>query len=119
MKIINLATRPALITAAILLIPLIGNMTVDDWNWPWTAFVLFGAMLLSAGVAYELAGKRAKAGVFIGFVCGVIIAAGVIAILRYLNPDEDIAGIVIIAFLLFGFLFAFFGYLIQQRLYKK
>jgi drug/metabolite transporter (DMT)-like permease len=108
--------RPVLVTAGILLIPLLGNLYVDGWDWPWTAFAFFGVVLLVAGLAYELAGRYAKAGVTIGFACGLIVAVGVIAMLRIMNPDEDVAGIVIITFLLSGLLFAFIGYLIQKRL---
>jgi drug/metabolite transporter (DMT)-like permease len=113
MKII---VRPVLVTTGILLIPLLGNIYVDGWNWPWTAFAFFGVILLVAGLAYELAGRHAKAGVAIGFACGLIVAVGVIAMLRFMNPDEDVAGVVIITFLLSGLLFAFIGYLIQKRL---
>jgi hypothetical protein len=36
-----------------------------------------------------------------------------------MNPDEDLAGIVIITFLLSGFLFAFIGYLLQKQLKRN
>lgn len=108
-----------LLTAGILLIPFLGNMYVEGWNWPWTAFAFFGVVLFGAGLAYELAGKYAKAGVIGGFVVGEIVAAGIIATLRYLNPEEDAAGVVIITFLLSGLPFAFVGYLIQNYLKRK
>lgn len=108
--------RPVLVTTAILLIPLFGNLYVDGWDWPWTAFAFFGVILLTAGLAYELAGRYAKAGVTIGFACGLVVAVGVIALLRFMNPGEDVAGVVIITFLLSGLLFASIGYLVQRRL---
>lgn len=107
--------RPVLVTTAILLIPLFGNLYVDGWDWPWTAFAFFGAILLAAGLAYELAGRYAKAGVTIGFACGLVVAVGVIALLRFMNPGEDVAGVVLITFLLSGLLFASIGYLIQKQ----
>ncbi len=110
--------RPVLVTAGILLIPLLGNLYVDGWDWPWTAFAFFGVILLAAGLAYELAGRHAKAGVTIGFACGLVVAVGVLALLRFMNPDEDLAGIVIITFLLSALLFASIGYLIQKQLKK-
>ncbi len=115
----NIIIRPVLVTAGILLIPFLGNMYVDGWNWPWTAFAFFGVVLLGAGLAYELVGKKAKAGVIGGFVFGEVVACGVIATLRYMNPNEDVAGVVIITFLLSGLLFAFIGYLIQSYLKRK
>jgi hypothetical protein len=111
--------RIALGTGLILLIPLFGNLFIDGWNWPWTAFAFFGVVLFSAGLAYELAGKYAKTGVISGFVFGEMVACGVIATLRYLNPNDDVAGVVIITFLICGLFFAFVGYLIQNYLKRK
>jgi hypothetical protein len=45
---------PALITALILLIPLLGNHFVDGWNWGPGAFVIVGALLFGIGLAYQL-----------------------------------------------------------------
>lgn len=111
--------RPVLVTTGILLVPFLCNIYVDGWDWPWTAFAFFGVVLLVAGLAYELAGRHAKAGVAIGFACGLVVAVGVIATLRFLNPEEDLAGIVIITFLLSGLLFASIGYLVQKQLKRK
>ncbi len=101
------------------MIPFFGNIYVDGWNWSWTAFVFFGVVLFSAGLAYELAGKYAKTGVIGGFVFGEVVAGGVIAMVRYLNPDDDVAGIVIITFLIFGLFFSFLGYLVQKYFKKR
>ena len=116
MSSIKIILRPALLTIGLLLIPFFGNLYVEGWNWPWTAFVFFGVILFGSGLAYELAGKYAKRGVRRGFVVGEIVAGGVIATLRYLNPHDDVAGVVIITFLLSGLFFAFVGYLIQRYL---
>lgn len=118
-RIPNSIIRPALITILILLIPLFGNLFIDGWNWPWTAFVFFGIIFFGAGLAYELKGKYARKGVIGGFVFGELVAGGVIALLRYLNPNDDVAGIVIITFLFSGLFFAFVGYAIQKYLEKK
>lgn len=115
----NIIIRPALLTVGILLIPFFGNIYVDGWNWPWTAFAFFGVVLFSADLAYELAGKYTKTGVIGGFVFGEMVAGGVIAKLRHLNPNDDVAGVVIITFLVSGLFFAFVGYLIQKYLEKK
>jgi apolipoprotein N-acyltransferase len=115
----NIIIRPVLLTVGILLVPFFGNMYVDGWSWPWTAFTFFGVVLFSADLAYELAGKYAKTGVISGFVFGEMVAGGVIATLRYLNPNDDVAGVVIITFLISGLFFALAGYLIQKHFGKK
>ncbi len=102
-----------------MLIPFFGNIYVKGWSWPWTAFVFFGSVLFGAGLAYELAGKYAKTGVISGFVFGEMIAGGAIAVLRHMNPNDDVAGVVIITFLITGLFFAFVGYFIQKYLEKK
>jgi len=45
---------PALITALILVIPLLGDLFVQGWNWPPKAFVFFGAVVFGIGLAYQL-----------------------------------------------------------------
>lgn len=112
-------TRPILVTMGILFIPFLGNIFVDGWDWSWTAFVLFGIVLFGMGFMYEVVGKYARTGVIGGFVFGLVFSSVVIATLRYINPDDDVAGIVIITFLISGSFFAFVGYLIQEYLRKK
>ena len=55
----SLWKSPALMTALLLLIPLLGNYFVDGWNWPPRAFVLFGTLLFSIGLTYELVTRNA------------------------------------------------------------
>ena len=54
-----------------------------------------------------------------GFVFGVIVGLLLIFILSRIHPEEDLAGIVIFTLLLSGLFFAFIGYLIQNRFWKK
>lgn len=119
MQNIKIIIRPAILTIGILAIPFFGNIYVDGWNWSWTAFAFLGVILFSAGLAYELWGKNANKGVIGGFIFGEIIAGGVIATLKYLNPNDDVAGVVIITFITFGLFFAFLGYLIQKYFILK
>ena len=49
---------PALITALVLLIPLLGNQFVDGWNWPLRAFVVVGALIFGIGLAYQLITRK-------------------------------------------------------------
>src|SRR5215472_16750506 len=45
---------PALITALILLIPLLGNHFVEGWNWGVAAFVLLGTLVFGLVLTYQL-----------------------------------------------------------------
>jgi len=45
---------PAVITALILLIPLLGNHFVEGWNWGVAAFVLLGTLVFGLGLTYQL-----------------------------------------------------------------
>ena len=105
--------RPLLFTVGVLLIPFFGNVYVDGWNWPWTAFLFFGTILFGAGLVYELKGRHAKKGITIGFIFGELVAASMLATLKYLNPTDDITGIVIMSLLICGLFFAWLGYLMQ------
>ena len=57
----SLWKSPALITALILLIPLLGNHFVDGWNWSPGGFVLVGTLLFGIGLTYELVTRNRDA----------------------------------------------------------
>lgn len=50
--------RPAIVTALILLIPLVAMQFTDEVNWDLADFVIVGVVLFGAGLAYELIGSR-------------------------------------------------------------
>jgi hypothetical protein len=50
--------RIALVTAAILLVPLLGNYFVDGWNWDLIDFIIMGTAIFGIGLAYELIAKK-------------------------------------------------------------
>jgi hypothetical protein len=50
--------RMALMTACILLVPLLGNLFMG-WNWPPFAFAFWGTLLFAAGLTYEFIGRKA------------------------------------------------------------
>jgi len=72
---------PALITALILLIPLLGTHFIDGWNWPPGAFFRFGAFLFGIGLAYELVTRNRdaiayRAAVGIAFAAAFLLTWG-------------------------------------------
>lgn len=50
----SLWTTPVIITALVLLIPILGNQFVDGWNWPVRGFVLFGTLIFSMALAFQM-----------------------------------------------------------------
>lgn len=115
-KIYQLAAGPALVTVFILLVPLLGTLFIDGWDWPPFAFFIFGTLLFSISLTYKILTRTGenKKGVIGGFVFGIIVGILFIVVLHKLYPREDIAGIVFITCLLSGWLFGFAGYLIQK-----
>jgi MFS family permease len=59
----NSIARAGFVTVGVMLIPVLGEFFVDDWNWGWQAFVVWGALVFSAALTYQLAvkDKRNKA----------------------------------------------------------
>ena len=57
---IKIITRIALITLAILLVPLITMAFTDEVNWGVMDFVNIGALLFGAGLVYELLARRVR-----------------------------------------------------------
>lgn len=78
----SLWKRPALITALILLIPLLGNHFVDGWNWGLGAFIVVGIFLFGTGFTYELVTRKADT---IGHRAAVGIALATALILVWMN----------------------------------
>ena len=80
---------------------------------PFVGFIFAGIL----AIVYWLI-MRNK-GLMGGFSFGVIFGLLLLFILHVLNPEEDIAGIVILTLLISGLFFAFVGYLIQKFYPKK
>lgn len=71
----SLWKSPALITALILLIPLLGNHFIDGWHWSPGGFVVVGALLFGIGFTYELVTRNREAIAYRAAV-GIAFAAG-------------------------------------------
>lgn len=66
--------RPALATAFILLIPLAAMQFTDEVDWNWFDFVVMGALIFAAGLAFELIAGKTKATAYRA-AAGVALAA--------------------------------------------
>lgn len=56
----NNLTKVGLITACILLIPLIGMLVSQDWHWDLADFIIFGLLVSGAGLMVELVAAKIK-----------------------------------------------------------
>src|SRR4249920_641957 len=88
----SLWKSPALITALILLIPLLGNLFVDGWNWSPGGFVLVGTLLFGIGFTYELVTRNRdaiayRAAVGIAFAAAFLLAWANLVQWADVNPD--------------------------------
>ena len=77
----SLWKSPALVTALILLIPLLGDYFIDGWNWPPAAFVVLGALIFGIGLTYELVTRNRdaiayRAAIGIAFAAGFLLTWG-------------------------------------------
>jgi hypothetical protein len=104
--------RPALITAAILLVPLWGDL-YGGWAWRWPGFVVFGALLFGIVLAFEQAGRHLK-GVVVGLGVGLGADMVLLAVLHHGHPGDDIAGFAMLSFFVSGFLSSWAGWLIAS-----
>ena len=77
----SLWKSPALITALLLVIPLLGNHFVDGWNWPPGAFIVLGALIFGIGFTYEVVTRNRdaiayRAAVGMAFAAGFLLVWG-------------------------------------------
>jgi hypothetical protein len=88
----SLWKSPALITALILLILLLGNHFVHGWNWAPGAFVIVGALVFGICLTYELVTRNRdaiayRAAVGVAFAAAFILAWGSLVQWADVNPD--------------------------------
>ncbi len=81
--------RPALLTAFLLLIPLLGNLFVEGWDWRWHSFVLAGIVLFGTGFAYELIAGRSEK---IAYKTAFGIGLGTALLLFWVNGAVGVIG---------------------------
>ena len=81
--------RIALVTASILLVPLIAMQFTDEVNWTLSDFVIAGALLFGTGLAFDLLVRKAR--VF-AYRAGVGVALAAALLLVWLNLAVGLIG---------------------------
>lgn len=81
--------RIAVITALLLLIPFLGNMYVDGWNWGLFDFIFMGALIFGTGMAYEFGSRK---GGTTSYRVAVGIALFALFLLLWMNGAVGIIG---------------------------
>lgn len=67
--------RTAVIVGLILIIPIIGNFTVEGWNWGVFDFVIVGLLLFLTGLAIEFVLAKVTSPVYrVLAVVGIVLA---------------------------------------------
>jgi hypothetical protein len=86
----SLWKSPALITALILLILLLGNHFVDGWNWPLRAFVLVGTLVFGTSVTYQLVTRNVDAIAYRAALGVALAAAFVLVWGNFVQAADDV-----------------------------
>jgi len=81
--------RIALVTAFILLLPLLAIQFTDEVNWTWFDFVAAGTLLFGSGLTYELIARKAGNSAYRAAV-GVAVAAALLLV--WINLAVGIIG---------------------------
>ena len=86
----SLWKSPALVTAFILLIPLLGNHFVDGWNWDLRGFVLVGTLLFGTGLTYELITRNVDTIAYRAAVGVALVAAFLLVWVNFVQGADDV-----------------------------
>lgn len=86
----SLWKSPALITALILLIPLLGNHFVDGWNWDLRGFVLAGTLLFGTGLTFELVTRNVDTIAYRAAVGVALVAAFLLVWMNFVQVADDV-----------------------------
>lgn len=81
---------PAIITAIILLIPLWGNHFVEGWHWEPRGFVLFGAIIFSICLTYQLITRNVDAIAYRAAVCIAMVAGFMLFWGNFVQSADDV-----------------------------
>lgn len=96
----------ALAPLAVLLIPLVGNMTVEGWNWTWSDFVMAWAVFTATTFFFRLLATRQFANLAYRVAAGLAVAAGFlitwVTMAVQIIGDENPANIFYLGVILIG-----------------
>lgn len=86
----SLWKSPALFTALILLIPLLGNYFVDGWEWGPGGFVVVGTLIFGIGFTYELVTRNVDTIAYRAALGVALAAAFVLVWLNFIQAADDV-----------------------------
>lgn len=89
---INILPRLMLATALILLLPLLAMQFTDEVDWDVADFVIFGALIISVGLVYELASRKAKESGNAAYKTAAGLALAAAFLLFWINGAVGIIG---------------------------
>jgi len=102
--------RIAMVVGLVLLLPLLGNLFVDGFNWDLADFIIWGILLFGTGLTFELIARKGgtlayRAAVGVACLAGFLLvwinaAVGIIG-------DEELANAMYLGVLAVGFVGAF------------
>ncbi len=81
---------PALTTALILLIPLLGNHFVDGWNWDLGGFVRVGTLVFGIGLTYELVTRNVDTIAYRAAVGTALATAFLLVGVNFVQAADDV-----------------------------
>jgi hypothetical protein len=99
--------RVALVTAGILLVPLVAMQVTDEVAWDRTDFLVAGAILFGAGMAFELVARRSGS-VAYRVAVGLAVGAGLFLVwmnlaVGLIGSEDNPANLLYLGVLLVGF----------------
>lgn len=86
----SLWKRPALITALLLVIPLMGNLFVNGWHWEFRGFLLIGTLLFAVSLAFEWITRNTDTPHYRAAVGIAMVTAVVLVWLNFIQAADDI-----------------------------
>ena len=108
MKTHNLATRPALVTAVVLMLPLLAMLFTGDMGWGLLDFLAMGALVFGMGLTYELAARKAR-NVAYRAAAGLALVAAFLLVwinlaVGIIGSEDNVANVMYVGVLAVGFL---------------
>ena len=108
MKTHNLATRPALVTAFVLMLPLLAMLFTGEVGWGPFDFLVMGALVFGIGLTYELAARKAHNASYRAAAGLALVAAFLLVWINLavgiIGSEDNVANVMYVGVLAVGFL---------------